>query len=351
MNRCCTIALAALLVFGTVRIAAEKPPPYPGVIAASVGESVVLADPDGGWTREFAAGTVGWLYEAPGGALFAPDLVNGRTMVLDLIGLRVADSFDGVTTPCFGPSPDRYAVVAGDVLVVSYPERSPMARIEAGIDYPWQVMVPTESILLALERGPDGEGEGVMTAVDLVTHELVYRRPIAGDVRRMALSPKWGLLALADAAVDAVHLVAPANLLPVLSLKTDGSPTGVGFLGEGKDLVAASVTAAGGGELRLWILKKADEGLKVKKSFNIPLEAPPVRLSVSPLADRVAVGMESGRIAIVDAKEHEVTGVIELGGTPRDVVWCDPTSPGPILPEWSDQKAPEMRLDAPGTYK
>jgi hypothetical protein len=346
-----TIGLAALLVAVGVQTAAEKPAPHPGIIAASVGQTVVLADPDGAWISEFEAGTVGWLYEAPGGTLFAPDLVSGRTTVLDLIGRRVAESFDGVTMPCFGPSPDRYAVVAGDVLVVSYPERSPIARIDAGIEFPWQILVLTETTLLALERGPDGNGEGVMTAVDLVSREVVYRRPIAGDVRRMAFSPKWGLLALADAAADAVHLVSPANLMPVLSLKTDATPCGVGFVGHGKDLVAASTNGVGGGVLRIYGLKKAKEGLRVKKSFDVPIEGSPVRLAVSPLGTRVAVGLESGHVAIIDAKKRELTRVIKLPGIPRDVVWCDPTRPGPIVADWSDQKASELRLDGPGTRK
>jgi hypothetical protein len=348
MNRWSLAVVAALTAFGGIGLQAGKPPPHPGVIAASVGESVVLADPDGGWTKEVETGTVGWLYRAPAGVLFAPDLVNGRTTVLDLVGRRVADRFDGVTVPRFGPSPNRYAVVAGDVLVVSYPDRAPMGRISAGIDYPWQVLVPTDTTLLALERGPDGTGQSVITAVDLVTREVVYRRPLAGDVRMMALSERWGLLALADSAAGAVHLVAPSNLLPVISLDTDGAPSCVGFAEEGRTLVAASATDSEGGELRLWVLKKGKGTIKVKKRVDVALGSPPVRLAVSPSGDRIAVGTESAGVAIVDAVARELTGVIELPGTPRDVVWCDPTAPGPILPDWSDEKAPELRLDAPG---
>ena len=54
--------------------------------------------------------------------------------------------------------PDRYVVVAGDVLMVSYPDRAVLGTVEAEIDYPWQVVMISDSVLLVLERGPVGEG-------------------------------------------------------------------------------------------------------------------------------------------------------------------------------------------------
>ncbi len=68
----------------------------PGVIAASVGEVVILADPDRAWKVEFDAGTVGWLFPAPSGIVFAPDLVRGKTTVLDVRSRRVLDRFDNL---------------------------------------------------------------------------------------------------------------------------------------------------------------------------------------------------------------------------------------------------------------
>jgi hypothetical protein len=218
---------AAIVVLSTTLLAAgpapaRDPSPPAGLLAASVEQTVVLADPASGESVAFETGPVGWLFEAPGGVLFAPDLVDGRTTVIDLRTRGVADRFEGVTMPHFGPSADRYAVVAGDVLLVTYPERAVIARLAAGIDRPWQVEMFSESALIALERGEDAGG-AVLSAVDMVTRQVVYRRPLPGDVRRFALSRSLGLLALADPSSSSVPLVAPATLTGVASLPMGGA--------------------------------------------------------------------------------------------------------------------------------
>ena len=34
----------------------------------------------------------------------------------------------------------------------------------------------------------------------------------------------------------------------------------------------------------------------------------------------------------------------DLGAAPRDIVWCDPSIEGPLLPDWSDDDAPTLDL-------
>jgi hypothetical protein len=294
---------------------------------------------------EFETGPVGWLFEAPGGALFAPDLVNGRTTVIDLRTGQVADRFDGVTMPHFAPSGDRYAVVADDVLLVSYPERAVLTRMAAGIRYPWQVEMVSDTIVLVLERGPGGSGAAKLHAVDLAMQQVVFRRELAGDVRRFALSRALGLLAFADAASATVELVLPATLTPVGSVQMGGGVRDVAFL-DSQDGLAAVAAAADGssGELKLWKLKAADGGIKVKKERALSLPGTPVRLAVAPGERQLAVGLDPGSIVVVDADELVVVRTVELGSPPRDLVWCDPARPGPVLPDWSDDDAPELRL-------
>ena len=324
---------------------AKEDPPPPGMLAASVELSVMLADPATEWTALFETGPVGWLFEGPGGVLFAPDLVNNRTTVLDLRTRAVADRFDGVTMPYFAPLGDRYAVVAGEVLLVTYPERAVITRLDADIKYPWQVEMVSDSVLLVLERGPDGTGQAVLDAVDMVAHQVVYRRPLPGDMRRFALSRELGLLAFADASSSTLQLVTPATLTPVASLQVDGRLRDVAFLNTDPPMIAAvAAGAAAGGELRVWAVKVNKGELKVKKEQSLTLPAAPSRLAVAPTQDQLAVAVDSGAIVLVAVDELEVLRTIALPAAPRDLVWCDLSRPGPLLPKWTDNDPPELRL-------
>lgn len=335
----------AVLLLASFAVAKDPPPPPPGVLAASVGDTVVLVDPAGERMAAFETGPVGWLFEAPNGTLFAPDLVNGRTTVLDLKVGQVADRFEGVTMPHFAPSGDRYAAVADEVLLVSYPERAVLTRMEAGIRYPWQVEMVSDTVLLALERGPDGAGPAVLHAVDLVTRQVVFRHQLASGVRRFALSRALGLLAFADASSGTIELMAPATLTPVGSVQIGGGVFDVAFLDLQGELAAVAAAADGsGGELKLWKLKVADGELKVKKERALALPGKPTRLAVAPGELQLAVALEPGSVAVVDVEELTTLWSRELAGPPRDLVWCDPARPGPLLPDWSDDDGPELEL-------
>ena len=169
--------------------AKEKHPPM-GLVAVSCGEVVVLVDPATGITRSIPSGPVAWLFPAPGGTLFAPDLVNGKTTVVDLRTQSAGEAIDGVTMPHFGSLADRYVVVSNQILVVSYPERALMNRYEIAFESPWLVEVAVDNtVLLVLERDPAGAGPAAMVAVNLSEGRLVYRRPLGSDVRHFALSP------------------------------------------------------------------------------------------------------------------------------------------------------------------
>jgi len=264
------VVVASALVVFAVSWGWAKKTPHPGVIAASVGQVVVLAEPVSGRSSEIDAGTVGWLFPGPSGVLFAPDLTQGKTTVINLNVGAAVERIDGVTMPHFGPkSPDRYTVVADDVLVISYPNRAVMGRVEAGIKFPWQVLMISDSVLLALERGPDGDGEPVLTAVDTVNRQVVYRRPLPDGVRRLALSREMGLLALIDDSSASVMLVEPAMLSPVSSLPTGGAMKDAVFLDGVSSLAAVVGTENGAGELVVWKLKSKKGELVVKKELRM----------------------------------------------------------------------------------
>ena len=280
-SRFFTIAIALMIC---VHTAASKDAPPVGVVVASAGNEVVMVDPTTGNGRSVPSGPVAWLFPAPGGVLFAPDLVNSRTTVLDLRNLSVKDSIPGVTMPRFGTLPDRYLVLAKQLLVMSYPERALMNRFEISFEHPWQVGVLADhTILMVLERLPDAGSEASMTAINLREGRLVYRRSLAGDVRHFAPSMVLGLMALAQAEGNTVILADPATLTPVATFPTAGKPVDLVFAEDGSTLVIGVELPGGGGEIRIWKVKvDKKEGLKKKKEWTVPVATAPLRLAVSP---------------------------------------------------------------------
>jgi hypothetical protein len=339
------VALAFVMALcASVTTAKDKAPV--GIVAASAGNEVILVDPTTGNSRSIPAGPVAWLFPAPGGILFAPDLVNGRTTVLDLLTLSVRDPIPGVTMPRFGTRPDRYLVLAKQLLVMSYPERALMNRFEISFDHPWQVAVLADNtVLLVLERLPEAGSEASMTAVNLGEGRLVYRRPLGGDVRHFALSVTLGVMALAEADGNQVIVVDPATLIPVAVFPTAGKPVDLVFTEDGSTLVVAVERPDGGGEILIWKIKhEKKEGLQKKKEWTVPLATAPLRLAGSPDGRHVAVGLTGGELQIVELETQVLVATANLRAAPRDVVWCDPTIAGPLLPDWSDDDAPTLGL-------
>jgi hypothetical protein len=317
-----------------------------GLLAASAGEEVVVVDPKTGGSRFVPSGPVAWLFPAPGGILFAPDLVHGRTTVIDLRNLTVREPIPGVTMPHFGTLSDRYLVLSKQLLVLSYPDRALMNSFEIPFEHPWQVEVAADNtVLLVLERLPDSGDGAKLTAVELGEGRVVYRRPLSGDVRHFTLSMPLGVMALANAASQQVVVVDPATLTPVAVFPVDGKPTDIVFAVDGSTLVTAVERADGGGELLFWKLKEEKKtGLQIKKEWRVPLEAAPVRLVASPDRRHVAVGLQSGKLTIFEVIKQLPVATAALPEAPRDVVWCDPSLEGPLLPDWSDDDEPTLNL-------
>lgn len=342
VTRTCGLVLAAVLVVGPLAFAVDEPL---GVLAWSAGDRVGLADPLGRWAETFETGPVGWLYPAPGGVLFAPDLVDGRTSVLDLRKLVVADRFEGVMVPWFGELEQRYYVcLPGELLIVSYPDRATIARIETDVRSPWRFVVAVDdSSALVLDRSPDGSGEVAMVALDLVARRQVYRRPLGSEVRHIALSSTLGVLATADADASSVTLLEPASLSTVSAFPVTGAVRDVGFADDGTTLVAA-VGDDARAEVCAWQLKGGREGLRARRQRCAPLTGSPLRLAVSPDGGRVAVATGDGRTSVFGVRRLEVEAWIETPASVRDLVWIDPTRPGPPVPEWSDDRPPELSI-------
>jgi hypothetical protein len=356
MIRTALPVVAVVVAIAASASLAAPPPPPTGILAATVGDRVVLVEAGSGLTAALEAGPVGWLYPGPGGILFAPDVINGRTTVIDLRTQAVADRIDGLTMPHFGDSPDRYVALAGDALLVSYPDRALITRIATAVVNPWQVlMAPDDAAMLVLERLPDGSTGIHMSVIDLVERKGLPRVALAGDIVHMALSPKLGLLALADAGSGRVQLVVPATVAPVAVRPVSGRPVDVAFVGGGRVLATAVATPDGNGTLDLALFKSGRKGLRLDKEHALPLGAPPVRLAASPDGRHLAVALEDGSLILVNVDERVVVASHRLPGTPRDLRWCDPSRPGPMLPEWSEGEgpAPDFKPFAPpiGTKK
>jgi DNA-binding beta-propeller fold protein YncE len=324
----------------------EKGPPM-GILAASTGNQVTIVDPATGNSTGFSSGPVAWLFPAPGGVLFAPDLVHSRTTVIDLRSLTVQELISGVTMPHFGQLTDRYLVLSNQLLVMSYPERALINRFEIGFEHPWQVaVVADDTVLFVLERSPEGDGDASLTAVNLSEGRLVFRRPLGGDVRRFALSFSLGLMALAAADTQSVLLVDPATLAPISAFPIEGKPVDVAFAAGGSTLLTAVQRNDGAGEILIWELKREKKkGLRRKKEWTVPLETAPIRLATSPDERHVAAALESAQLQVVELKGRVQVMSVGLSEVPRDVVWCNPWTEGPLVPDWSDDDAPSLGLE------
>ena len=342
--------LVGLLLCAATVWAGSSPPG--GLIAVSVDDVVVVVDPSSGATRSIPTGPVAWLFPAPGGTLFAPDLVHGATTVVDLRNQTVREPLEGITMPHFGSLSDRYVVVARQVLVVSYPDRALLNRFEIAFEKPWQVAVEAgNTVLLVLERDPEGAGGASLAAVNLSEGRLVYRRPLGNDVRHFALSPLLGAIALADATAGRVVIADPATLTPRAMFEVAGRPVDLAFADDGSLLAVATESEAGAGELLIWKIKQTKDGhLERKKQWQVPLGGRPIRVAVSPERRHVAVGLAEGRLQVVNLIDRVSQSSFELPGPPRDVVWCDPSTPGPEMPDWSDDDPPSLGLGEAGPH-
>jgi len=56
---------------------------------------------------------------------------------------------------------------------------------------------------------------------------------------------------------------------------------------------------------------------------------------------------------VVDVEQRAIVATHRLAAAPRDLRWCDPTRPGPVLPEWTDGEgeAPDFGPFAPPVRK
>ncbi len=336
------VALAALVVLLTAGSGIAKSPTPPGIIAASVGEQVILVEPSGGGQVALPTGPVAWLFPAPGGVLFAPDLVHGRTTVVDLRTRRIRDRLDAITMPHFGTLADRYVAVVGDLLVMSFPERAVLNRVDAAIEHPWQVVISQDdATVLVLERRPDGSGGSALVGVNLSEHRVALRRALGADVTRMALSQQFGLLALAEPEEARVVLVEPGTVTPLAATGTEGAPVDVVFTDEGDQLVAA-VRHEGASLLRRWRVRRHRGALRLEPHGELALPAAPVRMALGPGGSHLAVALADGTLDLVEVGPLRRLASYTLPGAPRDLRWCDPARPGPLLPEWSDTAPPEL---------
>ncbi len=341
MNR---LTLVAVVVssLGLAAAAVAADPPF-GVVVASAGDAVLLVDPASGGTRTLATGPVGLLFPAPGGLLFAPDVIHGTTTVVDLRLGRVAETLPGVTMPWFGALLDRYLAFGDEALMVSYPERAVMFKLPVRVANPFQIEVAgNQTAALVLARRPDRPNEPAhLIALDLTSRTLAYDIELPGQVVSMHMAVPLGLVFLTEQAGARIVAVDPSTQTTVVELRASGSPVGAVTVLDGRTLAVAERRSVGGkvsGALLLWKLDMSDEGLVVKKAREVALPEAPVRLAADPSGRWLAIGLESGAIAIVDSDKRVVVAIAPGSGPIRDLRWCDPSIPGPPVPAWSDEQ-------------
>ncbi len=313
---------------------AKKDPPA-GIVAASAGTRLFLVNPATGAAKGLEVGKVAWLFPAPGGILFAPDLTRGVTTVVDLRNQAVTGRLDGVTMPHFGEATDRYLVVAGKVLLVSWPGRALLGEVPAEIRHPWQVIVlPGDLQVLVLERRHDGRGGVRLWLVDLLERRVIRKIDLDPEVRSMVMVPALGMLALAEGP-KGVHMLAGGSFETVAVIPFAGSVEGVAAGGSSGRRLAVAVADGAGGRLERYRLKVKKGELTWKAWEGLGLESPPTLLAGSSDGAFVAMALRNGRLGIAAIREGPEVASAQLPSAPRDLVWCDPGRRGPPIPHWS----------------
>lgn len=328
---------AVLVILSLSGPALAKKDPPAGIVAASAGTRLFLVNPATGAAKALEVGKVAWLFPAPGGILFAPDLTRGRTTVVDLRNQSVTGRLDGVTMPHFGEATDRYIVVAGKILLVSWPGRALLGEVPAEIRHPWQVIVlPGDLQLLVLERRHDGRGGVRLWLVDLLERRVIRKIDLDPEVRSMVPVPALGMLALAEGP-KGVHMLAGGSFETVAVIPVAGSAEGVAAGGSSGRTLAVAVADGPGGRLERHRLRSRKGELTWKSWESLALPAPPVLVAGSPDGAWVAVALGDGHLGIAGMKEGPEVASAQLPSAPRDLVWCDPGRRGPPAPHWSVQ--------------
>jgi WD40 repeat protein len=141
-----------------------------------------------------------------------------------------------------------------------------------------------------------------------------------------------------------VVLAEPASLAQQAAFDAAERPADLAFVGDGSTLTVAAANDTGG-TLHIWKLtRKKERPIEIRKSWQLSLAAAPLRLAASPDGRFVAVALADGRVQVVDVADRLPGRSVELGAPLRDLVWCDPTIPGPSLPVWSDAAPPSLDL-------
>jgi hypothetical protein len=319
-------AVIALMVSvaASVVVAADD-----GVVAVASGRTVTLFDPAGTLgTQAVETGPVPRLYPGPGGVVFAPDFDAARTSVIDLAGRRVGERLDGVTMPIFGSDPDRYVVVAGDVLVVSYPSLSVLAEVNAGIDRPWRTVIgPDGRYAMVLERGVE---ESAVTVVDVWQAMVQARHRVNGSVADMILLESSGVLALGDDD-GGVRVIESASFAVLARWE---APSAVRAM---VHTAAGLIVGCDDGTVLVVDVKLKRREIKVRERRRVQLQAGVQAVDRGLSGDRIVVLAEDGGVWLLDPGSGDLSRLGAVEGRPRDVVWVDDSRRGPLRPLWSDE--------------
>ncbi len=322
------VMVVTLVVAVACAAAAVDQEPH-GVVAVSSGRTVTLLDPSGtSPARTVQTGAVRRLYPGPAGVLFAPDFEAAETVVIDAAVGQVESTLDGITMPIFGLQTDRYIVVAGDLLVVSYPSRSLLAVVEAGLARPWRtVMGPDGRYAMVLERGVDSS---VVTVVDVWQALVQSRHRLSGSVADMVLLSTLGALALGDDG-GGVRIVEPATFAVLAEWKAPAAVRAVATFSKGV------VVGLADGTLVVLEVKTAKRKVEVRVRRQARVSAGVHALDSSTEGDRVVVLADDGEVSVLTPGNGHLGALASVTGSVRDVVWMDVGRRGPLRPLWSDE--------------
>ncbi|HPC84607.1 MAG TPA: hypothetical protein P5234_14930 [Thermoanaerobaculaceae bacterium] len=265
------------------------------------------------------------VFVAPDGRAIVPSVSEDATWVL--AEGREVERWSGRLMPMFFDEPDRlWALLPGELVLLSYPERLPLRRQGAkGLADVRAAGVSRDGRLVAAVTG-GGEAELWLVVGDTQT---VRRVPLPGPASSVAVAAEAELVA-AGLETGGVVLVAPE--LPGLPrrIETPGAVVALGFDGDRKTLLVGCRTGTGG--VVVGVRPELRPDRPAKELFRIPLKLPPSQLAVVGkqvlvlCGDRLLVLGRGGRTL---ERELEAPGARGMAVLPAEV--------RSVLPAWSDR--------------
>jgi hypothetical protein len=266
------------------------------------------------------------VFAAPDGSVLVPIVSDDATAVIDAGGtVRV---WQGRIFPLFFDEPDRMLVVVpGALMMLSYPERLPLARVPLeGVDGAWRAACSTDGRLAAIVPVATERKRVVLTGTR--GGGPTYASGLAAPAEAVVVAPDaaWAAVGHADGSLE---LIIPGGGGWRGGTGVPGRVTALAVSGTGKYLIAAVESEGGGAIVNVRVAPEKREPLHPRFVTHLP--APPAALACA--GDDVLV-VAGDAVLLLTKRGRRIDGSVAVPGASDVVMLAE--HPVSLIPPWSD---------------